>query len=57
MHNALRDRAVRTAGISGLIILAMTLIGGTRLPWAFAIVWVIWAALTTAAVARSHRTA
>jgi hypothetical protein len=57
MRNVLRDRTVRNAGIGGLVILAMTLIGGTRFPWAFVAVWAIWLALTAMAIVSARRKA
>lgn len=57
MKRILSDRAVRITAISALLLIAMTIIGGSALPWAFLAVWVVWVVLMVTAVtiaARRH---
>jgi len=57
MHKILRDRAVGTSLVSGLIIAAMAMLAGDRYPLAFAAVGVAWAVVAAVAVTHAARRA
>lgn len=57
MRKIIRDKAVGTAAVAGLIVAAMAMIGAGRYPGAFIAVGAVWLVVTAAAVAHAARRA